>query len=245
MEYALLALLTSVGAPGLILLVAVASGYFTARRLGIPNFRPFRAGAPETRWKRFLVRTATVVTAFAICFALGALSAKASGTSHSTMVVDVVAGPARDAGLRDGDRIVSLDGKPYDDFHAFRTDIQASTGPRSVTFERNGERMTRVVDPMPERRIGVSARPNTRPATGAEAIERGFTLSVSPLYIFSAGEVEVTGPVGFVKEVARAPVSRVAVALYASALYTAYIWLGLVFLHLVDVLVVRFRRHGG
>jgi hypothetical protein len=244
MVYAL-AFIASIIAPAFALLVAVAAGYFTARRLGIPEFRPFRRGAPEARSRRFVVRTVSVIAAFALCFVMGALSAKVAGTSHSTMFVDVHGGPAEAAGIRDGDRIVSLDGKAHDDFEAFRADIQASTGPRTIVFERNGERMTRVVDPMPERRIGVSSRTEVRPSTLGEAIERGFVISFSPFLYFRETKVELAGPVGIVKAAARAAPSPLGIALGAGALYAAYVWPALVLLHLVDVLVLRFGRNSG
>ncbi len=246
MEYLLIALVAGAVGPGLALLVAAASGYFVARWLGIPEFRPFRRGASETRIRRFFVRTASIVAAFAACFVFGMLSARVSGTSHSSMVVDVVEGPAKAAGLRGGDRIVSIDGKTYDDFEAFRADVQSSTGPRTITVERNGERITRVVDPMPERRIGVSSRPQIRAATLTEAIDRAFSLCLSPRRHFRAADVaSLAGPVNIVRSLERAQVPRLALFLYAGALYAAYVWPALLLLHVLDALILRFRRDDG
>jgi membrane-associated protease RseP (regulator of RpoE activity) len=245
MEYVLLALVAGVVAPGLALLVAGALGYFTARWLGIPEFRPFRRGVPNTRWRRFFVRAASVVAAFAVCLVLGALSARASGVSLPSMFVDVYPGPARDAGIRSGDRIVSIDGKPYDDFEAMRADIQSSRGPRSITFERNGERITREVDPMPERRIGVGSRPALRPPTFAETIEQGFAACFSPFRQLRSTRLKtLAGPFALSRSIDGTVVSRGELYLYASALYAAYVWPALLLLHLIDALALHFRRDG-
>lgn len=235
--------------PGLVVLVALGSAYFTARRLGIPEFRPFRHGAPDARTKRFVVRVVSVLAAFATCFVLGALAAKLTGIMHSTMFVDVHPGPARTAGLRDGDRIVSMDGKPYDDFDELRADIQSSSGPRSVTFERNGERFTREVDPMPERRFGVSARAGRRPATVGEAAETALAICFAPFryfgHFFELKKEELSGPVGIVKSAASAGESLrgPGYLLWVGALFAAFVWPVLALLNLVDVIGLSLRRN--
>ena len=242
MGYVFVGLVAILVPPALTLLIAVAAGMLAARWLGIPDFRPFRPGAPKTRWKRFGVRAASVVAAFTTCFALGVLAAKVSGTHRPTPVVDVHPGPARSAGLRDGDRIVAIDGKTHADWDSVRMDIQSSTGPRTVTFVRNGERLERVVDPMPERRMGLSPRAEAHPATAGDAIERGFATCFAVFGYFRTKKAELAGPVGVVKETSRASTPRHGFLLFAAAIYSSYVWIGLVLVHFVDALALHFGR---
>lgn len=242
MGYVLVGLVAILVPPAVTLLVAVAVGMLAARWLGIPDFRPFRRGAPETRWKRFGVRAASVAAAFTTCFVLGVLAARVSGTHHPTLVVDVQPGPAREAGLRDGDRIVAIDGKTHGEWDSVRMDIQSSTGPRTVTFERNGERLERVVDPMPERRMGLSARSEARPATAGEVIKQGFAVCFAVFRAFREKKVEFVGPVGVVKASSRSSVPRHAFIFYAAAIYSSYVWIGLALVHLVAALALHFGR---
>jgi regulator of sigma E protease len=56
--------------------------------------------------------------------------------------------PANDAGLEEGDRVVSVDGAPIQTWHEFVTAIRASPGtPVELVLERDGTRLIRTVTP--------------------------------------------------------------------------------------------------
>ena len=70
------------------------------------------------------------------------------------MSLRVLDGPAKRAGIEDGDRIVAVDEKPVADWTAMRDAVREGAE-HTLTVERNGQRITRVVTPNDERRIGV------------------------------------------------------------------------------------------
>jgi regulator of sigma E protease len=96
-------------------------------------------------WKRIAVILAGpgVNILFAIVL-LGAVYMAGIPSSNNRTVDRVLSGePAAAAGLRAGDRIVSVDGHPTGSFAAVRSQIQASHGrPIVVTVERDGHRVT-------------------------------------------------------------------------------------------------------
>ncbi|MCU1463519.1 MAG: peptidase [Acidimicrobiales bacterium] len=64
---------------------------------------------------------------------------------------------AQAAGLRVGDKLVSLDGQPVNDFEKLRTYVGKRAGvPVAVTVERGGNRMTITVTPRPTEENGVT-----------------------------------------------------------------------------------------
>jgi regulator of sigma E protease len=97
-------------------------------------------------WKRVAVIAAgplaNVVIAFAILFAVFAVSGAPSGHPSST-VASVKAGtPAAAAGLRAGDRVVAVNGRPTNSFGAAANLIRATRGrPVTLTVQRSGRRV--------------------------------------------------------------------------------------------------------
>jgi regulator of sigma E protease len=98
-------------------------------------------------WKRVAVIAAgplaNVVIAFVILFVVFAVSGAPSGTP-TAKVAQVEAGtPAAAAGLRAGDRIVAVNGRPTSTFDAVSRLIRASHGrPVTLTVTRDGRRVT-------------------------------------------------------------------------------------------------------
>ncbi len=102
-----------------------------------------------------------------------------------------VAAPARNAGFREGDEIVSVDGRPLGDWAAVQDAIRASPNEElSVTVLRDGQEQALTVTPLPNR-VYTSADPDNQ-----EIITVGF-LGLSPATPYVTQPVtSVPGQVG-------------------------------------------------
>ena len=128
--------------------------------------RSFKSAKP---WKRAIVLSAGSVTHFITAFAVLILVFMAVGvpnpdrpTLEIEAVSEEVAGepsPAIKAGLKPGDRIVSIDGTTVRDFEAVRDAIVSSDGGAlAITVLRDGDRRTLEMTPRIEE-IGDEKRP--------------------------------------------------------------------------------------
>ncbi len=168
-------------------------------------------------WKRVAVIAAgplaNVVIAFAILFVVFAVSGAPSGTP-TAKVAQVEAGtPAAAAGLRAGDRIVAVNGRPTRTFGAVSHVIRASHGrPVTLTVIRDGRRVA--VGPHPTvlrqgrwifgfspaaRIVGYTTGQAARTAASdlwhvVTATGTGITSLFS-----SQGRSQLSGPVGIVR----------------------------------------------
>jgi regulator of sigma E protease len=195
-----------------------------------------------------------VAAAFLACFLLAFSGTLFTGTLHPTMAVNVHEGPARQAGVQDGDRIVAIDGKHCPTFDVLRDELRTGSGPRNITFDRKGERITLVVAPTAEGRIGVEQRAERRRSTASEAIRWGFRMTTVPFrYLSQAFSVvsgserpTLSGPVGIVKETSRQKSTDFGAVLGMAALLASFVWPVLVVVHGLDAfLSSRGRRAGG
>jgi membrane-associated protease RseP (regulator of RpoE activity) len=99
----------------------------------------------QKAWKRAIVLSAGSFTHFVVAWALlfGALAFIGYGMQEGTNAVAVVSedSPAQAAGLREGDRIVAVDGSPTTDFESVRDAVVPRGGDTvTLTVERGGER---------------------------------------------------------------------------------------------------------
>jgi regulator of sigma E protease len=97
-------------------------------------------------WKRVAVIAAgplmNILVAFVIFFAVYTTDAPTGNPTTGVAAVEAHT-PAAAAGLRSGDRIVAVNGRPAHTFAAVSRDIRASHGAQiTVTVERDGRRMT-------------------------------------------------------------------------------------------------------
>ncbi len=134
--------------------------------------------------------------------------------------------PAEEAGLRPGDRVLALDGKPVRAWTDLVRVIQASTGkPLAVTVERDGQRLTLRVTPQPSGDrpekgfIGIAPRTRIVRMGLLASLKTGLlqTVGVSLLWIKSLVlivtrkmQADVAGPVGIISMLNQA--TRVGVA---------------------------------
>ena len=246
MPYVLAGLLALVLVPGAIVAISYAAARAAAHGLGIPEFRLLTAGAPGTGWKRFGVRTASGAAAFLVCFALAFGAAQKLGRPEPTMSVRVLDGPAKRAGIEDGDRIVAVDERPVADWNTMRDAVREGAE-HTLTLERNGQRITRVVTPNDERRIGVEQHFENRPATAGESLTTAFAtcfLPVRALWQSQRQASELAGPVGIVKEAKSARVDSIGSFLLILAIIASYTWPVVLAFHVVDALLPTLRRWG-
>jgi membrane-associated protease RseP (regulator of RpoE activity) len=125
-----------------------------------------RAFWRQPAWQRFIVLVAGSTVHFIIAFAVlvPAFAMFGQPTGQSSTVVDAVtdcvpatvtaecapgdAAPAKDAGLRAGDKIVELQGKPVNSWTAdFAVPLRQTQGPVQVVVERDGQRMPLTITP--------------------------------------------------------------------------------------------------
>ena len=92
---------------------------------------------------------ANFIVALVILFG-GALIFGVPGSMPTTKIVQLIPGyPAQKAGMREGDRIVSIDGKPMTDGNVLVDVIHRSPGkPLRIVYERNGRDTTVLATPI-------------------------------------------------------------------------------------------------
>lgn len=95
-------------------------------------------------------------------------------------------GPAKAAGMEVGDRIVRIEGKPINGWEDVVALISARAGkPTDVTVERNGERLTLHITPMPVRQGDATiGRINIRPQIAEIPPELRVRVRLGPLQAF-------------------------------------------------------------
>ena len=169
----------------------------------------------------------------AVCFALAlSIGGEARTDAESLRVTAAPDGPAEASGVQDGDRIVSVDGAPVGDWDAMRRAVRAHEGGEAVPLvvDRAGARIRLRPVVGDDGRIGVTPFIVRRPVSAgrafAEGLARpfGIVADTGRTIFHRSGPVEVVGPVGIVREVARA--SRVpaptAAALAMAGLLLSY-----------------------
>jgi len=225
--------------------VTVAAARLAAKWLDVPNFRWFDSQpAQAALWRRLGVRLASALASLALCGALFWLSYSFAGEPEPTTTVTVSAGPARDAGMQDGDRVVSVNGVAADSWDDVRKSITRGVANR-IEIERGGARSTLLVTPNATGRIAISPVSLERNLGAFESARRAVT---EPFVIMAAelrsvttdlmGKHELSGPVGIVRETSRAPGFRSAQLLGFMARLGSYFWPHLLLLQLFDALTL-------
>jgi hypothetical protein len=222
-----------------------------ARWVGVPEFRWFREPTVRVAWWRSLVvRAAAGVAPLCVAIGLSWASFLINGIPKITthVEVDVLEGPARRAGLRDGDRIVSLGGEPIANWEQLRAVAHRSQGPTLVVVERAGSRIELLVTPLAGR-LAVGPRYNVEKLSAGAALAEGIKLpfaviraSARSFVELGAGreKAEFQGPVGIVRETSSA--QRQGSALTFLAMLAAYLWPFLMGIPLFDAAASRVFR---
>lgn len=175
---------------------------------------------------------------FASVFFFVALMAE--GKSLQSTQFDVIPDkPAAQAGMKNGDRIVQVDGTRVDEWGAMAAKISANPGREiPIVVERGGETITFKVTPTDEKghgRIGVDGKaypPRKVPITVGEAAIASLEMPPKVVQIFAQGiaqaftspsETKLSGPIGMVKETKKAALEGLAPFLFFLGTISAYL----------------------
>lgn len=157
---------------------------------------------------------ANYLFASVVFFAALILGGKEVETTH---VEIMEGGAAESAQMRDGDKIVAIDGKSIGKWAEMRDVILAHPGkPLAIDVERDGARRTLTVTPEPKGENGggiIGVRPERAPMPPGEAVEQaivqpavivGLTVVSIAKMIRGEQEGQLTGPIGIMRETKRA-----------------------------------------
>jgi len=138
-------------------------------------------------------------------------------TVETTRIVPIPKGAAAAAGLRGGDRVVSINEVPVQTWEGLRTTVLQNPGkPLSFRIDRGGQPLTLSITPRPEGEKGgglIGVRPQPVPMPVGEAASSSLVqpalivgLTVRSLYRWIAGTEagQLTGPLGIMRETEKA-----------------------------------------
>jgi len=201
--------------------------------------------------------TVNLLVAFVLVYAI--LVGRGLDRLTTTVERAVPGMPAREAGIRAGDRIVAIDGSPTPRWEDVTNAIRAGDlRPRRVTVERDGRR--RVVTVTPELtagapRIGVEARTETERVQPVAAVARsaqflwngtlatvdalGRVFSPSGIERYGRTVTEPNGRGGFASD--ERPVSVIGIVAEGSGLVNGNVWMLLALLAAVNVFLALFN----
>jgi membrane-associated protease RseP (regulator of RpoE activity) len=228
------------------LLVMLAARYLAARALGMKGVRFFLAGRVEDPARATPLRRAAVVlvavgASYLAVALVGVAANLVRGTPVITNEIVVIPGkPADAAGLRSGDRVTSVAGKPTAQWSELAAAINARAGePTEIVASRGGEELRVTVTPIADGgkgKIGIAAAPPRHdPMSAGAALAAGLALPAmvmrdaavgfaSLIKGTGAGQAELQGPVGIVAETSRAASAHAGDALYMIAAWLAFVW---------------------
>ena len=224
----------------------VVARLFIARAFAIPGIRfPFRTDPATTRegtsgWARPACALAAFVVLYLVASTVAALGYSISGKIESKTdgTVDVIpGGPAEIAGMRDGDRVIAIEGAPITTWDQLSRTLQAHPGePLDLTVEREGRAFRVEVIPGPKGSPSAGKirvrQPQYYVAVGAgEAIAMGLQVPGSVIRNFVRGlstifagkmESELAGPVGIVQQTGKVAQTGVGNGLIFASALSAY-----------------------
>ncbi|HEY3358612.1 MAG TPA: PDZ domain-containing protein [Polyangia bacterium] len=210
-----LATLVVLGLVGLGPAVALLAHVGARRAFRVPGlaliaFQPPPAAAAAPLAARLAVRATGPVALYAYAVLLVLIGVLVTGGAVQSTRVEVLDGPARAAGVRDGDRVLAVDGAPVADFADIRRLVAARrSGPVAVRLERDGGATTVTVTPDAAGRIGVRSRVERTRLPLAVAARHAVTRPVRIVWTMcerlargalSGRRAEVGGPIAIAQQ---------------------------------------------
>ena len=201
------------------------------------------AYANQPAWRRFLVILAgpamNYLFAVLLAAAMLATSIGFREPDPAPVVGEVVAGGAAErAGLRTGDRVLAVDGRPVESWSALVAEVVAHPGREArLVVERGGARIELTATPEAKGgvgRLGIGQAARVIRASPAQAIAGGLRLTNERAGEILAGlgqmftgrqRAELRGPVGIAQEMAKS--ARAGAAPFVTIVWFISIALGL------------------
>lgn len=210
-----------------------------ARILGVRGVGLVSAAPPEPVPPRAVVSmfVASAVATYGLAATLFAIGHIVGGKSTFGTTVDVFPGrAAAEAGLQNGDRVVTIAGQKMETFEAIAAAVKARAGQATeITVARGDAEIRVTVTPSSDGKIGIRAVPIEADVPVSEAIVSGIAGPVR--YVTgvarAVGEAfsgrapaEVGGPVGIVREVtAQSARARAGMLFHLLGTAATYAWL--------------------
>lgn len=208
---------------GVVNAVAHAAARFgMARALGVPGVRFFSSkletrGASTAFAPRAAVSAAGLVANYTVAVVVGFLAFTVNGEPYvdtaSMKVVVSPDGPAADAGMQTGDRVIAVDGNAVGDWDALRSAVSRARGAIDVEYTREGAPAHARVTPRGGR-IAVTPPAEARSMSVGGALGKAVAMPFQVIAyalkgfidMFTVHEhVDVTGPLGVAKSVGSEP----------------------------------------
>jgi S1-C subfamily serine protease len=167
----LLGLLGLIGTVTALTLLSTAASNWVAARLGHRPFRLFDVERPSLSLLGGLaIRGAAVVAPLLGIMGFALVGNVLNGELIPTTTIEVIDGPAKQAGLANGDRVVEIDGRTIGSWDELLATVREKSEPRQVVVERAGARVSFDVTPNEKGRIGVTSRYDKGPVVWSKAL---------------------------------------------------------------------------
>jgi PDZ domain len=219
--------------------LVVPAGF--ARVLGVSSFQLFDVRRPcPSVGKEVAIRTVGAIAPLLVAIGLFVVAGKIGGEQKATTTLEVQPGPAKQAGLEDGDRVLEIDGRPITSWDDILSTIRAKHDTHEIVVERGGARRTFLVPPNAEGRVGIASHMERSPMGWGDAFRNGFETPFRVVKgTFDAvtqpkRKADLAGPVGIVQTTSKASSAGLGAYLWVLALLGAYFWPAYVLLQLLD-----------
>jgi hypothetical protein len=199
--------------------------------LGVQGFRWFSLTVASASWWRLLlVWLAAGLAPWLVSASLFWTGFWLQGGTVTTTQVEVLDGPARRAGLRDGDRIVNVAGHRIETFDQVREHVHRQSGPVELEVLRGSQKLSFVVTPK-DRKIGVAPQLAREDLSPLQAAQRALPMPghvvrdsmIGLLRIAKGSDApDLRGPVGIVRESSKAHGANALLTFLA--VLSAYFW---------------------
>lgn len=168
-----------------------------------------RAFNKKPAWKRAIIVVAGAAMNLLLCMLILIIISMCTGTMTTTINKVADASPAANAGLRSGDEIMDIDGKPVEEWVDITTYINEAQGQARINIKRGEKRMSLVselsqsedgrqiigIEPMRTHNPFIAIKAGT---IGTWNMTKLMGKTIKQLFTGEVSTKELTGPVGIV-----------------------------------------------